>query len=432
MHWYTAAEFARLAHLKAEHGQSAQPLADFIQEFKGLSRVWRKVRQALPQVETVGQLTDDPRTLPILYAAMCAQTQPPKPEILGRVGSDHFRQRFEEAFKIVSDRFWYKHQWASADGMPYLIEVALAETEQPGAVFYGLNYSVPFSDPLATTLLVYDDGLERLEGYGSQAFLREAGALSGARYGKTLHTAAAVHLVMPLLPSLDRGKSRLALSRTLAAAIAETVGCAAKTLHKEIVDWRKHQTQRERQARQHAIKIVAAREKEQERQARLLEAQREREEREQRREQRRMEREALQQRRRERGEKPTKREVLFELFFSTYQASTENEAIRISQRDFFYDIRPLFNRYAVRPSKNADGTDNIELDFGHFATCLAAFRKDVHPLPMIDYKARGTLFESHSGREIPMGDRELRDYRFPRAMNTSASCSLRKRAFGRR
>lgn len=192
------------------------------------------------------------------------------------------------------------------------------------------------------------------------------------------------------------------------------MGHTTRTLHKEIVDWRKHQAQRERQARQQAIRIVAEREKEQESQARLLEAQREREEREQRREQRRAEREKEQKRRQARGELPTKREVLFELFLLTYRISTENEAIHISQRDFFYDVRLLYNHFAVRPSKNSDGTENTELDFSHFTRCLADFRQEVHPLPMIDYKARGTLFESHSGREIPIGDRELRDYRFPR------------------
>lgn len=412
-HWYTRAEFARLVHLKAEHGHAAQPLGDFIQEFKGLSRCWRQVRRAVI-VETLGQLADAPLAIPALHEAMCAHVNPPQPEILGRVGPDHFRQRFDEAFKIVGDRFWYKHQWASVDGTPYLIEAVLAETEQPGDVFYGLNYSVPFTDPLSTTRLVYDGGPERLEAHGLSAFLREAGALSGSRFGKTIHTTAAVHLVMPLLPSLDRGKSRLAVPQALAAAIADTVGAAARILHKEIVDWRKHQAQRERQARQQAIRVFTEREKEQERQARALEAQREREERERHREQRRAEREKEQRRRRERGELPTKRDVLFELFLPTYRLSTENEAIRISQRDFFYDIRPLYNRYAVRPSKNSDGTENTEVEFSHFARCLAEFRKEVHPLLMIDYKARGTLFESHSGREIPIGDRELRDYQFPR------------------
>ncbi len=411
-HWYRPDEFARLVHLKAEQGHAAQPLADFIQEFKGLSRVWRKVRQAVP-VETVGQLATAPLAIPVLHDALCQHAAAPQPEILGRVGPDHFRQRFDAAFQIVGNRFWYKHQSAIADGMPFLIEAALAEIQHPGDVFYGLNYSVPFTDPLSTTHLVYDGGPEPLESHGLREFLREAGALSGSRYGKTLHTAAAVHLVMPLLPSLDRGKSRLALSKEVAAAIAATVGHTTRILHKEIVDWRKHQAQRERLARQQAVRISTEQAKERERQARLLEAQQEREERDQRREQRRQEQEAQKQRRQARGELPTMREVLFELFLPTYRGSTENEAIRISQRDFFYDIRPQFNRRAVRPSKK-DGIENTALDFGYFARCLSDFRKEVHPLPMIDYKARGTLFESHSGREIPMGDRELRDYRFPR------------------
>lgn len=54
--------------------------------------------------------------------------------------ADHFRQRFNAEFIIKSERkgerYWYKHQWAMDGGTPYLIEVAIAETEIAGGVFY--------------------------------------------------------------------------------------------------------------------------------------------------------------------------------------------------------------------------------------------------------------------------------------------------------
>jgi hypothetical protein len=76
-------------------------------------------------------------------------------------------------------------------------------------------------------------------------------------------------------------------------------------------------------------------------------------------------------------------------------------------------VNPHYKKRSVRPTKNEDETENTELEYGYFCSLVARFRREVHPLTMIDYKARGTLFESHSGREVPIGDRELRTYTLP-------------------
>jgi hypothetical protein len=64
---------------------------------------------------------------------MVKAAEPPKPEVLGRVGADHFRAHFEGTFGIVEERFWYKHRFGTADGLPYMVEVAIAETKHDGA-----------------------------------------------------------------------------------------------------------------------------------------------------------------------------------------------------------------------------------------------------------------------------------------------------------
>ena len=411
-HWYTDDEFARLIHRIAAQAPD-QPVGDLIQEFKGTSRNWRTIQKAV-SAKTVAQLADSATEIAALHSALLTINPAPKPEVLGRVGPDHFRQRIDERFQIVGSRYWYKHQWAIAEGMPYLIEVAIAETEKPGDVFYGLNYSVPFSDPLSTTALIYDGGQERLENNGLTAFLKDAGVFNGSRYGKTINTAAAIHLVMPLLPTLDRGKSRLEISADLASAIAATIGVAAKTLHKEIVDCRKHQERNERAAREQQWERVSADQKERARLRKEIEAQAEKEEREEQRQLRQKVREAIQAKRQERGEKPTKREAVFNLLLPTYLIETENETLRISCRDLFYAVRPLYQAIDVRPSKKANGDESTELNFGYFGKCVADFRQEQHKLPQLDYKARGTLYECHSGREIPIGDKELRYYVLPK------------------
>ena len=405
-HWYTLAEFMRLV-LACSGNQPEQPIGEFIQEFKGTSRAWRTIAKSV-SAKTVGQLSESRDDIAMLRDALLAANPAPKPEVLGRVGPDHFRLGFDQHFGIVNNRYWYKHQWGIADGMPYLIECAIAETEQPGDVFYGLNYSVPFSDPLSTTPLIHD-GQERIQNQGLSAFLRDLGVINGSRYGRTLHTAAAIHLVMPLLPALDRGKSRLDISAELACVIAETIGIAAKTLTKEAIDARKNQAKREKAAQNQQQQIAAARERERDRSEREEDARLEREEREQRRLQRQQEREAEAQARKARGELPTQKDALFDLFLSVYLEVTENETIRVSARDFYYAIRPKFERVPVRPRNG----EQPELIYGYFNSCLTQFKNGKKDLPYVDYKARGTLYESHTGKEIPIGDKEMRDYALP-------------------
>jgi hypothetical protein len=279
-------------------------------------------------------LIEEPLTITALHRAMFEATNAPKPEILGRVGPNHFRQRFDDEFTIVqdakgNDRYWYKHQWGMADERPYLIEVAIAQTEQPGDLFYGMNYSVPFADPLAETRLLSQGKDEVIEGQGLTGFLRDAGVYCGTRYGKVQNVAAAMHLVMPLLPTLDMGKTRLAVPPALATVIAETITVAAKVLHKEIVDYRLRQRKREQRTSEATLNAIRAAQKEREREERQLEAEQDKEERARKRQEHQEKRAKEAEERRLRGELPTKQEVVFELLLPTYLAETEQETIRI-------------------------------------------------------------------------------------------------------
>lgn len=404
-HWYSAPEFARLAHLNAA-AHPDRPLVDFIAEFKNLSRKARALAKTCP-ARTLGELVADSARIAEIHAAMNAAADPPQPEILGRVGPKHFRQRFDAIHRIKGGRYWYKHRWGMDGGMPYLIEVAIAETEESGGIFYGINYSVPFADPLADTFLFHHErGQESIGKSGLSGFLEECGVFSGELYGKTRNAIAAVHLIMPILPTLDRGKSRLAISKTLARAIAAVAYDAAKVLHIELVGWRKTEAKRERERKNEAWKRIEADDKARERWE-LEEAERRaKAERAREREDRREANEVLAAQRRARGEKPTIEAALFELFLPIYLDVSEQESVHISARDFYYAIRPAFSKIEVR--NGATG-----LDYTYFSSCLKRCRAARHPLKMIDFKARGTLHETRTGRQIPIGDRELRGYRLP-------------------
>lgn len=411
-HWYTGPEFARLVHLKAAV-DPGQAIGAFIQEFKGLSRVWHQTSKTVV-VKTVGQLADAPPAIPVLHEAMRAASAAPRPEVLGRVGPEHFRQRFHEHFQIVGDRYWYKHRWAEAEGMPYLIEVAIAETEQRGGIFYGLNYSVPFGDPLADTVMDFESKDGSLNAKGIAGFLQDAGVYCGERYGKSLSIAAAVHLVMPLLPALDRGKSRLAIPVAMASAIAATMANAAKVLTKEFRQWRQGRSLDLHRRQQRCEQQLEQARKEQEREQARSQKGRDREQKAQQREGRERRRAEQAQARLARGGLMDKREALYSILLDTYLEATDGERLYLTARDLYYAIRPRFLALKVKPSKNRQGEESAELDFNYFSQdLLPTYRRQHHPMTMIDYKARGILYEPHSGREIPIGDNELRHFTFP-------------------
>lgn len=361
--WYSRSEFNTLVHLKAAV-HPAQPLGDFVREFRGLSRKWREVCQAV-EAKTVGELAESAGAVLDLQLAMEAAAILPRPETLGRVGPDHFRRLFHDQFGICGDdeRFWYKHKFGvDDDDRPFLVEVAIAETHEQGQAFYGLNFSVPFGDPLAGTLLHYEPGLAGL--------LQARGVYNGERDGRPLNTVSVIHLAMPVLPSLDRGKSRLALSRKVASVIAEAVCGASKVLAEEWQRWLRNKDRKDRRNDQY------------ERQAR--------------------------------SELMTKKAAAESLLIPTYMSVTENETIYVTSRDQWYTLRPPYQRLNVRPSKNAHGEESTAIDYDYFSQkLLPPFRREVHPLTMIDYKARGTLYLPHSNEEVAIGDKELRDWNFP-------------------
>jgi hypothetical protein len=68
----------------------------------------------------------------------------PKPESLGCVGKEAFRRRFAQWFGIRRDgdgkrRFWYKSIALEVDGIPYVLEVAVAQTKRKGQFFHGIE-----------------------------------------------------------------------------------------------------------------------------------------------------------------------------------------------------------------------------------------------------------------------------------------------------
>jgi len=205
-HWYDGPALARLvfAHVgKIRKGGRDLPLGEFVRSFAGLASTAKAktVCAVLPGITHLSGFEADPAAVDILLTTMQAASRAPKPAALGRVEDDHYRARFADWYGVK--RFWCKRLTTMDGSVPWVLEVAVAETDQPGDLFYAVNYSPTFDDPLARLPMSCGE----LRATGAASLLRQAGAYPD---GDSLR-AAAVHLISPAAQFLDKGKSTLAV-----------------------------------------------------------------------------------------------------------------------------------------------------------------------------------------------------------------------------
>ena len=114
-----------------------KPLGQFISEFDGLtgSLKQRAIRTAADGVTHLSGLEDRDTIIGALHAAMLDNAKPTTPTRLGPVGADHFERLLDDGYGV--HRFWYKARTVIEDGVPYVIEVAVADTWEPGGVWFG-------------------------------------------------------------------------------------------------------------------------------------------------------------------------------------------------------------------------------------------------------------------------------------------------------
>lgn len=369
--WYSKAEFAALAHLKAAHDPH-QTVGDFVSEFKGSIGALAQGRR-WPR-KTNGELCESEVAIAGLHDAMLGAAKAPQPEILGRVGPEHLREHITDAYGVRGERFWYRHRYGVTDhGMPFMVEIAIAKTLRQRGLVTGMNYSASFEiDPIAGAHLE----ARGASGYGLAGFIAECGAYNQqieSEWRREIYTAAAFHLVMPILPALDRGRSRLAVPREIAAA-AEIIAKAAKEFSEEHRRWRR-QRHRDNAA---------------------------------------MDADEREERRAARSEQIAKVEAVNSILLDVYKEETDGERIYVTARDLYYAVRPVYAEMDVRPLKDRRGRESTELAFNYFSqTVLPEFRRTSQELPFVDYKVRGWLILPHSGKEFLIDDRELRDFKFP-------------------
>lgn len=362
IHWYDTTAFTRLvyAHIgAARSGGRDLPLGEFIRSFDGLtSNIKAKtIRAAVPGVETLTDFDTQPEKVAVLLNAMQAEAKAPKPTKLGHVPEDHYRQWIDRAFGL--ERFWFKRTRLIDDtGLPWVLEVAVAETTKQGHTVYATNYSPSFGDPLGSVRLKTDD----MQTVGAAAFLTQCGA--APRYDNS-RRAAVVHVITPGAEFTDKGKVALAVPAEVALAVAETLGAATKTLYRE-----------HRQAERDALKAH-------DRAAR-----------------------AAKSAQRQHGAQPkiTLKDAVFAVLPEAIAEASNDGTLPFPTRNLYYVVR-----------QRIQATVDAPLKMEYFSQTLVVQYERDHGRIRGHYRdPRGELFEPHTGNSVRLGTREVADYILPR------------------
>ena len=228
-HWYDEDSLQRLIFLNLaksrRDGDRDLPLGEFIRQFRGLTSTAkaREIARLFPQIDRLGDFEARQEATSLLLRAMRASSRPVPAKALGLIGEAQFRRRFGDLYGI--ERFWYAKYIGEAEGLPVVLEAALAQTEaECKHRFFGLNFSPTFGDPLGECQLELADDFDVRGGVTS--------ALDLAYVGDFPH-AFALHLTSPAFTFRDRGKSTITVGIEMRHALSKALWTVLKDAFKE-------------------------------------------------------------------------------------------------------------------------------------------------------------------------------------------------------
>jgi hypothetical protein len=354
--WYDEAAFARLAASLAAAGDD-RPLGAFIAEFRGLSGTAKRKQAAaaVPQIRRISDLTAQPDGAAALLTAMRQASAEPKVTVLGQVPGDHYEALLDDMYGV--ERFRYRHGGVVADGIPWHIEVAIAETRERGQVVYGCNYGVSFADPLGGIPLRSAE----VSAWGAGSFLARCDAEPG--HPNDSRRAAVVHVTCAAPVFTDKGKTRLEVPPEAADEFARVLWQAGKDLYRE-------QQSAERASRRE---------------------------------------DAAAERARKAASRPqmTKKDAVFAVIPEAVRLQRGGTDLPFSAHSLFYKIRPLFLQLLPGQTLTASYCEQ---------TLIPAYEREHGPIAGMYREPRGELHEPHDrdgSRAVPLGTREVSAYTPP-------------------
>ena len=203
------------------------PVGAFVAEFKGLSATAKRkqIAATVPGIKRISDLAQDPEAASLLLREMKAASVEPKVTILDQVPEAHYAGLLHELYGV--ERHWYRHGGLVHEGIPWHIEVIVAETSGPGEMFFACNYAVSFGDPLAGARLTTAE----VSAFRARSFLARCDAAPD--YTNDHCRAAVVHITCAAPVFTDKGKSGLVVPREVEDAFARVLWQAGKDLHRE-------------------------------------------------------------------------------------------------------------------------------------------------------------------------------------------------------
>jgi hypothetical protein len=211
-HWYDLPRFERYiaAHVAHDRDTGREPertVREFVGELDGFRRSASQKRvlddtsmQRLPLSSLFGSAGEPHRErIAELLHACKKYSRPVKPHLLGLIGKDHFRARFEAA-GVHKETFKYGKAIGEIDGLPWIVETAFGYC--PGKVtgrriITGVNFSVAVGNPFRS-----------FRGYGGEGLEAQ---LRDLRVGADEPVIVVLHYTCPRVEFTDRGKTALVL-----------------------------------------------------------------------------------------------------------------------------------------------------------------------------------------------------------------------------
>jgi hypothetical protein len=375
--WYSGAEFAALACSKAAAGDDL-PIGMFIREFRDLTGTGKasQLAAAAPAIRRLSDFADHVAEAGTLLAAMKRASKVPQAAYLGRVAAEHYEELLDRLFGV--ERFWYKHNGVvDSSGVAWHLEVALAETQDPGSVVYATNYGVSFDDPLGGTDLITPD----IFASGTRSFLVRCDAIPG--WDNDRRRAAVVHVTCAAPPVLDKGKVRLVVPGEVAEVFAKVLWLAGKELHR---DARSAERAGERaRASEHRALEAADRA---ERAATAAER-----------------RQARAEEKARRATDMSVKDAVFAVIGEAVQQVRAGTDLPFSSHSLFYKIRPLALK--LLPPGTTLKAQYVE------QTLIPAYERDHGRIRGMYREPRGEMHEPHHGKTVPLGTLQVEMYQPP-------------------
>ncbi len=370
-HWYSpeafrALLFATVASYR-ESGARCPTVREWVRTFAGLTGTAKAKRVAdAVGLTSLADFEEQPEAADALLDAMRAESRPIKATALGRIGEELFLARMGEWERIL--RHWYRTASCEVDGVPYTVEVFVAEVEECkcAGAWYGVNFSPTYSDPLSGVALPVP------RGRGRRGWVRDARGIGGFLAAREVLTdlgplpyRVAVHIVSPLVRWAEWGKSKADLPAEVREQLVTALRLSTEELSREAKAAERDAHAKER----HRERAMAKAEKAQ------------------------------------RAKEATLAEAVATVLPDAYEEATGGGVYPVSLRTLFYKVRDAIQALTSRRFGKHGYT--------YFGKLVPAHEAEHGAFPRLYYEPRGILYEPHTGRTVPLGTREVGAYEWP-------------------